>query len=268
MADPAERGGARLSLLETLQRVTRDNMSVARFGDGECRMAFSDKGIEFQRPSAALREALMRVLVEPRAGVLPTFNHYYHDHLLIEWIAAYERYPKAYAFHRSRRAPRDVGVLWRPRDLLMYRSYWAKIRRATRQRAFGDTSMFYLGCYLDEYGRGEMDVVFDEFRRLFDGRRILFVAPEAPMGGASFREEAARLRAIGLLEAEFLAVPATDAFEQYPAILDSIRARRWRGDIFIQAGPAATVAAYDLAGETDGRVIDAGSLNTQLRYLA
>jgi len=110
--------------------------------------------------------------------------------------------------------------------------------------------------------------VLDEFRALFAGRRMLFVAPETPMGGASFRAELPRLRTLGLRDAEFMAIPATDSFEHYDAILDAIRGRRGFDDIVIQAGPAATVASYDLAGTLDARVIDAGSLNTQLRYLA
>lgn len=259
----------RLGCLDTLHRITRDGMSVARFGDGECRMAFSEKPLEFQRWSPLLQEKLRTALFEPKAGVFSTFNHYYRDHLFVAWIAAFERYPKRYARWRSVQAANDVGLLWRPRDMLMYRRYWSRIVRETRQPVFGDTSTFYLGCYLDEYAAGEMEAVFDAFRALFAGRRILFVGPETPMGGASFRDEMPRLKAIGLRDGDFMAIPATDAFEHYEAILSEIRRRR-KGfdDIFIQAGPAATVAAYELAGTTAGRVIDAGSLNTQIRYLA
>lgn len=258
----------RLSCLQTLRRITREGMSVARFGDGECRMAFSEKPIEFQRWSPLLRDKLQTALFEPKAGVLPTFNHYYRDHLFVAWIAAYERYPKRYSRWRSVRSWHDVGLLWRPRDMLMYRRYWQLIRRQTRHATFGDTSTFYLGCYLQDYAAGRMETVLDEFRALFAGRRMLFVGPETPMGGASFREEMPRLKALGLRDGEFMAIPATDAFEHYDAILAGIRARRGFDDIVIQAGPAATVAAYELAGTMDARVIDAGSLNTQLRYLA
>ena len=256
----------RLSCLETLRRVVRDDASLARFGDGECRMAYSDKPLLFQRAAPALRERLERALFQPKPGVLACFNHYYHDHLLVDWIARYERYPKPYAFKRSVQEPGDVGVLWRPRDMLMYRRYWSRIRRDSRQPAFGDTSVFYLGCYVDEYRAGRMDEVLDLFRALFAGRRILFVGPEDPLGGASFRDELPRLQRLGLVAGEFLAIPREDAFDHYDAILAEIR-RRDFDDLFLQAGPTATVMAYELAGEVRGRVLDVGSLNTQVRYL-
>jgi hypothetical protein len=38
-------------------------------------------------------------------------------------------------------------------------------------------------------------------------------------------------------------------------------------DVFLQAGPLATVLAYELAGRIDARLIDSGALNAQVSYL-
>lgn len=259
---------ARLTCLDTLRAVTREGLSVTRFGDGECPMAFTTKSIEFQQWSPELRDGLLRTLSDPKPQLLTTFNHLYHDHLFVSWIAQSERHPKRYAFRRSLQDKADVGILWCPRDMLMCRRYWSLIRARRHHDRWGDTSMFYPGCYLEDYAQGRMDEVKDEFRKPFAGRRTLFVAPETPMGGTSFREEGAGLRAIALRDADFLAIPAINAFEHYDEILAEIRRRPGFDNVFIQAGPAATAAASDLSGTIETRVIDAGSLNTPLRYLA
>jgi hypothetical protein len=256
----------KLSLYETLRRIVHDKVTIARFGDGDCRQAYFQKAQVYQPWTPLLRDRLRQVLVEPKPGVLPCFNHHYRRHALIEWVADYERYPKKYAFRRSRRAPDDVGVLWRPRDVIAYHYYWSRIRLETHQPVFGDACVFFMGLYVDEYAEGRFEEVRELFRSLFSERRILFVASDSPLGGASFREEMDKLKSIGLRGADILTIPSTDAFAHYDQILAEIR-RRDFDDVFIQAGPTATIAAYDLAGTIKGRIIDAGSLNTQIRYL-
>jgi hypothetical protein len=75
------------------------------------------------------------------------------------------------------------------------------------------------------------------------------------------------MRRLGLVAADYSAVPSIDAFASINAIEAAILSRRGFDDVFIQAGPVATVLASELAGRIDGRVLDVGSLNTQVHFL-
>ncbi len=67
--------------------------------------------------------------------------------------------------------------------------------------------------------------------------------------------------------AEFVDIPAVDAAAEEERIVREILATRGMTDVFIQAGPLATVLAHELSGRTDARIIDSGALNAQVAHL-
>jgi hypothetical protein len=75
------------------------------------------------------------------------------------------------------------------------------------------------------------------------------------------------MRQLGMIDAAFIDIPSTNAFAMIDEIEAQIRARRGFDDVFIQAGPVATVLAAELAGKIEARLLDVGSLNTQVRFL-
>lgn len=257
----------RLSNAETLRRVVEDGVALARYGDGELKIALYGSGLRFQRHSGALEEALNRVLFTPNERVLRCFNNVFADSAEWEWVARYERYPKTPDGFRSVHEPNDIMVLERHRRQREYIRHWQIIARETEVSTYGSAGVFFLGLYVDAYSNGTMEHVLDQFRALFNGRRILFVCPDRPMGGLSFGEQLETMRRLGLKDAQFITVPTTDAFEHTVRIREAILNSTGFDDVFIQAGPAATVWAYDLAERIDGRVLDVGSLSTQLRHL-
>jgi hypothetical protein len=264
---PSRRVVSKLDRRSTLRRLTNCNLSLARIGDGEMRYAFKRRSALFQRWENFLAEKLLAVLLNPPPNVLPCFNHHFAAHSEIEWIVAYERYPKEYAEYRTARTSQDIGILKREKERLEYDACWRKIARRTAALEYGDAAVFFLGSYVQNYERGEMDIVRDEFRALFRGRRILFVGPETPHGGASFRRQYDDMKRIGLKSADFISIPATDAATYATEIEAEILSRRSFDDVFLQAGPLATVLAAELSSKINGRALDVGSLNTQIRYL-
>ena len=257
----------RLGNEETLRRVLEDGVALSRFGDGELKLALYGRGLRFQRHSAALEAALNEALLVPRAGALACFNNLFTDRAEQEWVARYERYPKVPDGFRSIREHNDILVLKRRPQQREYQRHWRIVTHETGLDTYGSAGVFFLGLHVEEYARGEMEGVLDRYRALFSGRRILFVCPDRPMGGLSFPEQLGTMQRLGLRDAQFIKVPETDAFEHSAEIRSAVLASTGFDDLFIQAGPAATVWAYEFAGRIDGRVLDVGSLSTQLRHL-
>jgi len=257
----------RIALEQTLDAMLDEGAKLSRFGDGELKLIFARRGLRFQPVSRALTAALEAALFEPKPGYLACYNTQFMQADEWMWLTAFERYGQKLGTRTTLIEPDDAIVLSRRRQADEYRRYWKRVSRRTQMSAYGAAGVFFLGLYVDAYREGRMDEVLDKFRRLFNGRHILFVAPAKPMGGQSFAEQVPLMRRLGLRSAQFITVPETDAFAATPRVLAEIAAARGYDDIFLSAGPAASVWAHQLAGKRDGRVLDVGSFNTQLRYL-
>lgn len=242
-------------------------MSISRFGDGEIKYCLRDRPLAFQPWYPVLAERLETALFESNASVLATYNHYLASMSEARFLSKYTRYDKPVLAHETLLEASDIKVMKRSRSQNFYRRYWRVVSEYTRKTVYGETSVFALEGYVAEYARGEMETVIDLFRRLFNGRRILFVAPDDPLGGPSFRALEPAMRKMGLRASEYISIPAIDAFAGMADIERMIRTRKGFDDIFIQAGPLATVLAHELAGKIGERVLDVGSLNTQVPYL-
>jgi hypothetical protein len=257
-----------LDLEQTLDAMLAEGVSLSRFGDGELKLAFARRGLRFQPVSRELTAALEAALFEPKNGYLACYNTQFMQADEWVWLTAFERYGQKLGTRTTLVTPDDAIVLSRRRQAAEYRRYWKRLSRRTHMKTYGAAGVFFLGLYTEAYQQGRTEEVLDKFRQLFNGRRILFVAPTTPMGGQSFAEQVPLMRRLGLKSAHFIAVPETDAYAATPRVLAEIEKARGYDDIFLSAGPAASVWAHQLAGRHDGRVLDVGSFNTQLRYLA
>lgn len=255
----------RLTPRQTLARVAREPIGVSRYGDGELRYALKRKALKFQPFREGLADRLLAAVLTPRDGVLTCFNNTFRDSDVHERIRAYSA--AAPERTRSALAPDDIAVYSRRSERLAYSARWTAVASRTAIRTFGDAIFVRLYVYVAEYKAGAIEAVKDDFRRLFAGRRILFVGPRTPLWGPSFRDLGEELRALGVAAAEFVDVPPVDAAAEEERIVRAILAARGMTDVFIQAGPLATVLAHELAGRTDARILDAGSLNAQVPYL-
>jgi len=257
----------RLSPHETLRRIVEENYALSRFGDGELKVALYQRGLRFQRGSTLLTRKLNEVLLEPRDRLLVGYSTRFSEAPEYSFVTHYKRYEKTSNITRTVHYPGDLMVFKRAPQQREYIRHWKIIEAETKRKEFGETTVFFLGLYVDDYVNGTMDEVLGLFRALFNGRRILFVAPEQPLAGESFRGQLETMKRVGLRDAQFITIPRTDAFEHSDAVMKSILDSTGFDDVFLQAGPAATVWAHQLAGRIEGRVLDVGSLNSHVRYL-
>lgn len=79
--------GRQLSYLDTLERIRDENLSFARFGDGELRlMVQPEYGLRFQKNSAELRLSLQKVLHDPVPGLMVGMPNLFADtHWSVVW---------------------------------------------------------------------------------------------------------------------------------------------------------------------------------------
>jgi hypothetical protein len=250
----------------TLDRIL-NGASIARYGDGELQYCLRNRPVRFQKWNSGLAGRLKETLIGPPANVIVGFNHYFRACASIEWITAFDRYPKTYTALRTVRSENDIGVLRRPREKKLYDSCWREIVRNCAATEYGEASVFFLGTYVRAYRNGTIPTVLDRFRALFNGRRLLFVCPDTPLRGLSFRDQEETMRRIGLRGADYISIPPVDAYDALADIEGAILSRRGFDAVFIQAGPLATILAADLTTGLGCQVLDVGSLNTQIRYL-
>lgn len=79
-----------LGMLESLDHIARDRMSLARFGDGELGMLVNPvRDIAFQRNSPQLSRDLHRILAEPVDGLMIGMPQMIYDH---GWMLIYARF--------------------------------------------------------------------------------------------------------------------------------------------------------------------------------
>jgi hypothetical protein len=261
-----EKAFERLSPRETLRRAAHDNVSISRFGNGELRFCLKRASSRFQPFLPAMNDRLLRALYEPKDGVLTCYSNSFRDTPAPEWIVRYN--PQRYDSYRTVREPNDIGVHKRSAEYRAYAARWNTIARRTKIRTWGDTNLFRLAVYVPEYAAGKMGAVLDDVCRLFEGKRILFVTAKEPHYGGSYEDKARELAILGVKAADFIEVPAVGALGDADRVEREILAKcRGMTDVFLQAGPLATVLAYELAGRIDARLIDSGALNAQVSYL-
>ncbi len=255
----------RLDRFETLNYLIDNNLSISRFGDGECSIAFDHKGIHFQEYSDDLKDKLLKVLTTKNDKILVSFNNSFVDESKYRVIVKYGRTGKVYDSFETIKLANDIGILERKNEQIFYKGKFREIRRIFKNPILGDATVFYIGFYYKEYQKANLEIVFELYKRLFKDKRILFVCPENPLMSKSFRT----LIEEGVIQshedATFYFVPSTNAFSKYKEILESILERQDTFDlVIIQAGPTATVLAHELSTKHNIKAYDVGSLNESI----
>lgn len=254
----------RLTRWETIRKIVHENYSVSRYGDGELSYLLKKRSLRFQPYHSDLGARLNDAIMTPKQAVLSCFNNFYRDTDRYTFIDLAEfSYEEG---HASIGEPYKLGPD-RRRERRSYVERWIRIARRTQIRTFGDATCFRITGYVDEHANGQMEAVKEDFRSLFRGRRILFVCPEKPLAGHSFQELEPKLQSIGLRDAQYIFIPNVDAAAVEQDIRRQLEKISGYDDIFIQAGPLATVLAYELGGSIEGRVLDVGALNTVVPYI-
>jgi len=261
-----------LNKRQTLKYVLNNNLSLARYGDGEYSLAFLTgrsgyKGIFFQEADKLLAEKLQDTLFNPIDNLLISIETTFITTSIQYVIMDYERSPKKYKGYLSVYSKNDIGVINNSetrRYQLFYIYYFLKIIRRSSVPVLGDARCFFISNFWPEYCRNQMAEIFELYKSFFIGRRILFVAPDEPLMGVSFRTLVDNGIIKNIKEAYFISVPNKNCFRQYDSILKEILKFKDVDAVFLQCGPTATVMAAELTKKYGKLAYDVGSFNTAL----
>lgn len=199
---------------ETLERIYRGGMSIARFGDGEMNI-MRGNSIDFQRYNKILADRLEEILGGGQAkcliGVPPVLR------ALRGFKIQAQRYWVENLFDSYEWWSRSMGGR-------VY--YSANITRP----------------YIDYRNRRKSCVWFSKIKRIWDRRKVLVIE------GAGTRFGVGNGLLGNTLEVRRVLCPSRDAFSCYRDILECALRFDKSYIVLIALGPAATVLAYDLAG--------------------
>ncbi len=257
-----------LSRMDTLEYALQTNQSIVRFGDGELNLIrygkySSYKGLDFQKNNRQLSNKLENVFLRSIPNVLVTVNQVLSEPR-VPIVFYYERTPKPYTWYESVHSERDIGILDREKTARAWKNLLVRYMSRSQVSTWGDATCFILGQFYNEYVDGRINKVFDLYRQFFANRQILFVSPDQPLIGQSFRDLVRKNVISSAKKVEFITIPNRDCFEFYNDILNKILKFRYTEAIFIQAGPTATVMAAELMEKHGLLSYDVGSLNVSL----
>lgn len=262
-----------LGRLETLQHAIHHNLGIVRFGDGEMTFAFNGhnskfSGIPFQEANSDLSSRLRGILQNQTKNVLVCFNNSFSKQDRYFCILDYERGAKSYSNFDSVNKSRDVGILVRKREYHLYRNWLKRIQSFSSIQILGEATCFMLSFFYEEYKENRIIEVCDLYRQMFIDRHIVIVAPNTPLMGDSFVELVKAGVIVSPKQVSFIPIPPQNCFRQYKEILASILSLKNVDAVMIQAGPTATILAYELACLHGILAYDVGSLNVSIAKAA
>ena len=217
---------------ETIQALVKTNKSICRFGDGEFNLILGE-GIGFQNKNFVLEKRLKEILSSNDENIM---------------IAI----------------PDIFGSL--DMDNNASKSFWRKFLVYNREKIYDclDFSKTYYDSmitrvYIRDPENSGCKKVFDDFKRIWDGKDIVFVEGKASRLGVGndLFSNAKSIRRI--------LCPQRNAYSKYDEILDTCRELPLSTLFIIALGPAATVLAYDLA-KSGYRALDLGHLDIEYEW--
>lgn len=199
---------------ETMDYVIKNHPSIARFGDGEIKLA-NGTDISFQKASPELTKRMREVLAADDEGFLPCILSFFD----------YDSEVNAY-----------TNAHWK-KHMNRYRHVWYKYTQPDIYYGNSFISRFYIEME-NKSTAGER---FKKLKQFWAGRDIVIVEGEKSrigIGNDLFDNVKSTKRIL---------CPVSDAFEKYNEILETSKKYGNSDVLFILAvGPTATVLAYDL----------------------
>lgn len=206
---------------ETIEYILQHKCSIARFGDGEFELVLQpDIDLGFQNRSAALAAKLEAVLGSRDPKLLVCIP------LALNTIRGRTKHSRMFWYSWSKRNDQHHRIV----DLTR-----AKGNGSYR---FGDSQITrgYLAFQNDQIA----EKTFFQMRKLWADRDLMIVEGEKTRLGIG-NDLFSNARSI-----KRVLCPATNAFDRYDAIIDTVRSV-WNGELILLAlGPTATVLAADL----------------------
>ena len=229
-----------LSSEETIEHILKTRCSIARFGDGEFEMVLQpDRDMGFQGRNSMLSEKMKNVLGNKNPDLLVCVPYTLND------LHGRTKHSRMFWFSWGKRNDQHHRIV----DLI--RQYQPD------GYVYGDSQITrpYIAYRTAEHAAG----IFPAMKRIWDGRDILFVEGEKTrlgVGNDLFDNARSIKRVL---------CPATNAFDRYDEILDTVK-NVWNGELILLAlGPTATVLAADLA-DLGMQVLDLGHVDIEYEW--
>lgn len=222
-----------LSVDETMEKIVREGLSVARFGDGEIKLA-GGKDISFQPASQELSARLREVLKVDDEGFLPCI------------ISFFEPDPDF----------TDVSNGHWIRHMKRFRYLWYR---------YTDSSIVYGNAFVSRFYLSSTDksttaLRFEKMKQIWKDRDLIIVE------GSQSRIGVGNDLFDNVRSVKRILCPVTAAFDRYGEILDAALGQRTGNELYLLAlGPAATVLAYDLF-RAGAQAVDFGHLDIEYEW--
>ena len=227
-----------MSIEETIDLLLHNpQLSLARYGDGELEMTWY-KNIGFQPfdPKLSVR---LKALLQQDSAANPNCLICLPD-----------------AFRTTRNMRSESALFWFFHKSFYFKHYEALLNKQVR---YGNTSV--TRPYHDYKGKQLSRTIFDKFKQLYQGRRVLIVEGSGTrLGlGNDLLEGASEVKRITTLN--------RNAFSVYDRLFETVSRNAVNFDlVLISLGPTATVLAYDLS-QQGIRCIDSGHVDIEYEWM-
>lgn len=220
------------SIDESLDYVMNNNVSVARFGDGELAL-INMADINFQKHNKKLSERLIEVLQTKNSNMA----------ICIPMpLKSYENLNE------------DAEKFWKE-HLGYHRAIWYKY--IDKNKLYYNTQMTRL--YMDYKDKSRSAEWFKKIKKIWNNKEIVIIEGEYSklgVGNDLFKNSKSIQRILA---------PSENAFDKYDLILESAKKINKDKLILIALGPTATVLAYDLMLE-GYQAIDIGHIDIEYEW--
>ena len=201
------------SVNDTIDEIVNNKRSIARFGDGEIKLA-AGNDISFQANSKKIRDKMREVLSSDADGLM---------------IGIADIFDDCKQFDDS---TRDY---WK-KHLARFRGVWYKYLIKGKKYYNASMTRQYIGLrHKEESGK-----IFEHIKKIWDGRDVVIIEGEkSRLGvGNDLLDNAKSIKRI--------LGPSRQAFSKYDEILEEAKKVDKNSLILLALGPAATCLAYDL----------------------
>ena len=228
-----------MSIEETIDLLLRNpQLSLARYGDGELEMTWY-KNIGFQPFDPKLSGRLKALLQQQDAAANPNCLICLPD-----------------AFRTTRNMKNGSALFWFFHKSFYFKHYETLLNQQVR---YGNTSV--TRPYHDYKEKKLSRTIFDKFKQLYQGRRVLIVE------GSGTRLGLGNDLLDGASDVKRITTLNRNAFSVYDRLFDTVLENAVNFDlVLISLGPTATVLAYDLS-QRGIRCIDSGHVDIEYEWM-
>lgn len=234
----------RLSIMnadKTIEYILKTGCSVARFGEGEFELVLhSDMDLGFQKRNPMLAEKLKKTLANKNERLLLCVPH------ALNHIGGRTKHSRRFWFYWGNNHDQHHRIVGLIRTLHSGGGY-----------CFGDTQI--TRPYIAYKTPAHAARIFPKLKQLWQDKDILFVEGEKTrlgVGNDLFDNARSIKRVL---------CPATNAFDRYDEIVETVKGM-WNGELILLAlGPTATVLAADFA-DMGMRAIDLGHVDIEYEW--